>query len=157
MTSADSGDSDTSTPNNSTEVMAAHNPQAILDEVAAYRGDDDSFTRRVAAANMSRLDDREWVVTNGKNVRRAYDAPNSTAAIARSMVDLQAAFEGQQVDPADRRALAIQQWAREHNARLDQDPLPVGMDLAPEGSDEWRAASEAIIQRMIEQARERRR
>jgi hypothetical protein len=155
MSSADSSP-DLAPSNEGTNALADVNPQVIRDEVAHLTDfDPSSDTRRTAAVFTSAKDPRNWTLTDSGMLRReTHYAPGSTEAIARELIDLQDSQAGRAVPDKDRTAIAAQRWAAEHNAVPEQDDaMPIGMEIAPTGSDEWYAAADAIVDRIAKRSR----
>ena len=83
-------------------------------------------------------------------MRREFDDYGSTTRrAAREMIDLHAWGEGREIDPQDKRNMALHKFASEVNANTHETTLPSGGSLTEPGSDQWNQSAEAVVESIV--------
>ncbi len=110
--------------NRSTAAVAAHNPQAITAEVRHLMGDgEDTLTRRVAAAMVSKSEPRNFVRTPYGGIRREHipsgHGSDRTSQIAREVID--AAARGALASPKEQQERELADAYAQLKRELDRE------------------------------------
>jgi hypothetical protein len=140
-----------STPSAPASSNAADYPELALQEMDHHLAADgsDSLTRRVAAAAVGFHDPRPFEITKQGMARRQFDDHGSaTRRAAREAMDLAAWAEDVELDPADKRAMHLHDFARSVNESTMDETLPAG------GAD-FHADADAIADAIIRRGRDR--
>jgi hypothetical protein len=130
------------------QTLADLAPDAALRELYHLTGGETDRTRLEAAAAVQRTDQRPVVMTAQGMLRRHDPDESPTHRAAREMMDLHAygAARGIEIDPEDRRARAVEAFARDlfRAEGLEAPPAIRGRQLKPEAVD---AIVDLIIKR----------